>query len=177
MKGIKFSMNLQITFYKQKDANLYEYKTAYFQSKPQILINNISINESYDIAKHQILNFIAQWISHGSGWIISSVDNLYINIIKYEPLKGSSYIELPKELRNSSKGLINIQNKDNKCFLYCHIRYLNPQNKYPQRVKKSDKSFINKLNYNGIEFPVNINQYNKIEIQNNININVFAYEN
>ena len=30
MKGIKFSMNLQITFYKQKDVNLYEYKTAYF---------------------------------------------------------------------------------------------------------------------------------------------------
>ena len=177
MKGIKFNMNLQITFYKQKDVNLYEYKTAYFQSKPQILINNISINESYDIAKHQILTFIAQWISHGSGWIISSVDNLYINIIKYEPLKGSSYIELPKELRNSSKGLINIQNKDDKCFLYCHIRHLNPQNKYPQRVKKCDKSFINKLNYNGIDFPVNINQYNKIEKQNNININVFAYEN
>ena len=177
MKGIKFNMNLQITFYKQKDVNLYEYKTAYFQSKPQILINNISINESYDIAKHQILTFIAQWISHGSGWIISSVDNLYINIIKYEPLKGSSYIELPIELRNSAKGLINIQNKDEKCFLYCHIRYLNPQNKYPQRVKKSDKSFINKLNYNGIDFPVNINQYNKIEKQNNININVFAYEN
>ena len=177
MKGIKFNMNLQITFYKQKDVNLYEYKTAYFQSKPQILINNISINESYDIAKHQILTFIVQWISHGSGWIISSVDNLYINIIKYEPLKGSSYIELPKELRNSSKGLINIQNKDDKCFLYCHIRYLNPQNKYPQRVKKSDKSFINKLNYNGIDFPVNISQYNKIEKQNIININVFAYEN
>ena len=177
MKGIKFNMNLQITFYKRKGVNLYEYKTAYFQSKPQILINNISINESYDIAKDQILTFIVQWISQGSGWIIHSVDNLYINIVKYEPLKGSSYIELPKELRNSSKGLINIQNKDDKCFLYCHIRYLNPQNKYPQRVKKSDKLFINKLNYNGIDFPVNINQYNKIEKQNNININVFAYEN
>ena len=135
MKGIKFNMNLQITFYKRKDVDLFEYKTAYFQSKPQILINNISINESYDIAKDQILTFIAQWISQGSGWIISSVDNLYINIIKYEPLKGSSYIELPKELRNSSKGLINIQNKDDKCFLYCHIRHLNPQEKYPQSQK------------------------------------------
>ena len=73
--------------------------------------------------------------------------------------------------------MINIQNKDNKCFLYCHIRYLNPQNKYPQRVKKSDKLFINQLNYNGIDYPVNIDQYNKIEKQNNININVFSYEN
>ena len=62
MNGIKFNMNLQITFYKRKDVDLFEYKTAYFQSKPQILINNISINESYDIAKDQILTFIAQWI-------------------------------------------------------------------------------------------------------------------
>ena len=23
------------------------------------------------------------------------------------------------------KGLINVQNKDNKCFLWCHVRYLN----------------------------------------------------
>ena len=96
MKGIKFNMNLKITFYKLRDDGAFEYKKAYFQSKPQILINNISINESYDIAKHQILTFIVQWISQGSGWIISSVDNLYINIIKYEPLKGSSYIELPR---------------------------------------------------------------------------------
>ena len=188
MNGIKFNMNLQITFRKKKDfyrddrfdnvlTELYVYKTAYFQSKPQILINDISINKIYDIAKNQILTFISKWISDGSGWVISSVDNLYINIVKYEPLKGSSYIELPIELRNSAKGLINIQNKDDKCFLYCHIRHLNPQEKYPQRFKKCDKIFINQLNYDGIDFPVNINQYNKIEKQNNININVFAYEN
>ena len=35
---------------------------------------------------------------------------------------------------------------------------------------------INKLDYSGIEFPVTTKQYNKIEIQNNININVFGYE-
>ena len=35
---------------------------------------------------------------------------------------------------------------------------------------------IDKLDYSGIEFPVTTKQYNKIEIQNNININVFGYE-
>ena len=33
------------------------------------------------------------------------------------------------------------------------------------------------MNYEGIEFPVTIKQYNKIETQNSININVFGYEN
>ena len=35
---------------------------------------------------------------------------------------------------------------------------------------------IDKLDYSGIEFPVTVKQYNKIEKQNNININVFGYE-
>ena len=32
------------------------------------------------------------------------------------------------------------------------------------------------MDYSGIGFPVNVKQYNKIERQNNININVFGYE-
>ena len=38
-------------------------------------------------------------------------------------------------------------------------------------------SFNFKLNYEGIEFPVATKYYCKIEGQNNININVFGYEN
>ena len=92
-------------------------------------------------------------------------------------MKGSSYIQLPEELQNSAKGLINMKNKDNECFRWCHIRHINPQEKYPQRIKKVDKQYIEKLNYSGIEFPVCVKHYNKIEKQNSININVFGYEN
>ena len=120
---------------------------------------------------------IAQGVSKGSGWTIESVNNHYLNIVQYQPMKGSSYIKLPEELNNSKKGLINLQNNDNQCFRWCHIRYLNPQDKKPQRIKKSDKEYINKLDYSGIEFPVTTKQYNKIEKQNEININVFGYEN
>ena len=119
---------------------------------------------------------IAQWISEGSGWTIQSVDGHYINLTKYIPLKGSSYIELPTELKNPAKGLINLKNKDNECFRWCHIRYLNPQEKDPQRIKKSDKEFIEKLDYSGTEFPITIKQINKIEKKNSIRINVFGYE-
>ena len=91
-------------------------------------------------------------------------------------MNGSSYIELPTELRNLRKGLINIKNKDDECFHWCHIRHLNPQKKDPQRITKDDKQFIGGLNYKGIEFPVSQKQYNKIETQNSIRINVFGYE-
>ena len=69
-------------------------------------------------------------------------------------MKGSSYIKLPTELQNSSKGLINIKNKDNECFRWCHIRYLNPHDKDPQLIKKSDKLYIEKFDYSNVEFSI-----------------------
>ena len=65
-----------------------------------------------------------------------------MNIVKYKPMNGSSYIKLPTELQNSAKGLINLKKKDNECFRWCHIRHLNPQDKYPQRIKKVDKKWL-----------------------------------
>ena len=43
------------------------------------------------------------------------------------------------------------------------VSHLNPQDKDPQRIKKSDKEYINKLDYSGVEFPVATKHYNKIK--------------
>ena len=153
MKGLKFIETLEVTFKKIVN-NEIVYKTAYFNSKPQTIINNTEIPEALQLSQQQILNIIARWISEGSGWTIESVYNHHLNIVQYQPMKGSSYIKLPQELRNSSKGLINMKNEDNECFRWCHIRHLNPQDKNPQRIKKSDKQYIQDLNYIEIEFPV-----------------------
>ena len=176
MKGLKYVETLKVTFNKISDGEIV-IKNGYFNSKVQTIINQMEINEALQMSKQQILNKIAQWISEGSGWTIQSVDSHYLNIVKYKPMKGSSYIQLPYELRNSAKGLINMKNEDNECFRWCHIRHLNQQEKYPQRIKKTDKQYVEKLDYSNIEFPVNVKHYNKIEKQNSININVFGYEN
>ena len=175
LKGFKYIETLKVTFEKQLEDEIIT-KTAYFNSKTKTLINENEINEVLQTSRQELIKAIGQWISEGSGWTIQSVDGHYINLTKYIPLKGSSYIESPTELRNSAKGLINLKNKDDECFRWCHIRYLNPQEKDPQRIKKSDKEFIEKLDYSGIEFPITIKQINKIEKKNSIRINVFGYE-
>ena len=175
MKGLKFNETLKITFEKQKGDKLIE-QEAYFNAKPQTVTNDVDIDNLLQITQQQIVNMIQRWISKGSAWIIKSVDGHFINVVKYRPLRGSSYIPLPKELRNPAKGIINIKNNDDKCFRWCHIRHLLPQNKNPQRIKECDKKYVKKLDYSGIEFPVSVKQYNKIEKQNNIRVNVFGYE-
>ena len=63
-----------------------------------------------------------------------------INISKYNPLAGSIYIKLPKELDHPRKGLINIQNTDdNERFKWCLVRYLNPADHNPRGITKPDK--------------------------------------
>ena len=106
------------------------------------------------MSRQEILNTIDKWVSEGLEWIIDRIDNHYINVTLYKPLNGSSYIELPTELRNPTKRFINIKNKDAECFRWCHIRHLNPQENDPQRIKKEDKKMINEMNYEETEFPV-----------------------
>ena len=48
---------------------------------------------------------------------------------------------------------------------------------YPERIKKAGKKIAEKLGYDRIEFPVQEKDFSKIEVKNNICINVFGYEN
>ena len=74
------------------------------------------------------------WINEGSGWNVESIESQYINISTYRPLLGSSNINLPIELRNLRKGLINIKNEDQKCFLWCHVTHINPSKEHPREI-------------------------------------------
>ena len=173
-KGLKFGISLKTRMKKETEDGVI-YREPYFNSKAKTITHPDMINELIIEAEEEILNKIADWISEGSNWVIDLILDHYLNIISYTPLRGSSYLPLPKKLQNSMMGLINPKNEDNKCFLWCHVRKLNPQKKDPQRIKLIDKLYVKKLDYSGINFPVSYKDYNKIEKQNQININVFGY--
>ena len=136
-------------------------------------------SDRYDLDKsfQEILYRIDKWINERSAWIIESIEAKCVNISVYSPLIGSTFIKLPDGLKNSMKGLINIKNNGNKCFLWCHIRRVNLVKRHPERITKVDKKLINDLDYEGIKFPVSKKDYRRIERQNNICIGVFCYEN
>ena len=94
----------------------------------------ISHKFSLENSFQKILYRIDNWINDGSGWIVESIESQYINVSTYRPLSGSSYMKMPKELRSSKKGLITIKNKDQKCFLWCHDRHINPVQIHPERI-------------------------------------------
>ena len=97
----------------KKDGNI-EYSPVYFNSATKTVINSAEFNQVQSF--QEILYRIDHWINQGSGWIIKSIEGFYSNISAYNPLIGRTYINLPSELQHPKKGLINIQNNDNKCF-------------------------------------------------------------
>ena len=62
-------------------------------------------------------------------------------------------MDLPVELRSPRKGLINIKNKDEKCFLWCHVRHTNPSKEHPERIKKLTKKLLKNVIMMELSFP------------------------
>ena len=72
---------------------------------------------------------------------------------------------------------MNIKNNDQTCFLWCHVRHINPVKEHPERIENIDRDLTSNLNYDGIKFPVREKDFEKTEVQNNICVNVFGYAN
>ena len=172
-KGFKYQITEKVFLKEYKSNGEMEFAPVYFNSVTKTVINHRFRLES---SFQEILYMIDVWISKGSDWKVESIKSKYIDISTYRPLSGSFYMNLPVELRCSRKGLINIKNTDEKCFLWCHVRHINPSKENPESIKKTDKKVAEKLHYDGIEFPVQGIDFNKIEVKNNICINVLGYE-
>ena len=71
-------------------------------------------------------------------------------------------MNLPVELNNPGKGIINIKNRDQKYFLWCHVRHINPLIDHPEIIKKTDKKIAEKY-------------FSKIEVKKNICVNMFNW--
>ena len=60
----------------------------------------------------RILENMATFQNEGSPWKLRSIIQLELHTVRYKPLRGETYIPLPKELADK-KAIINMKNKDN----------------------------------------------------------------
>ena len=128
IKGFKYQITLKNLLSKYKENTDRELAPLYFNSTTKTVINcNYMLDKSFQETFKRTDNCI----SEESGWIIQSVDAEYVNVSIYSPLSGSSSIQSPFKVRNSIKGLINIKTNDSKCFVWCHIRHINPLKAHP----------------------------------------------
>ena len=101
---------------------------ACFHSDTYINIESSDVKEILTKVIHTILEKISIYQKNGSGWYFKEIVHFEIHTADFNPMRGSSYITLPDWIMRK-KALLNIKNKDNKCFLWCVLRYLHPKTK------------------------------------------------
>ena len=151
-------------------------RTVPFACKYVIVLEATDLGELYNTSKGEILENIAKYSSNGSNWRVSSILKMDINLINYSPLSASSWIELSNPLKEK-KAIINMQNNDNECFKWCVTRALNMKKKNNERIDKDLIEKSKEFHWEGIEFPVKIDQIEKFEKNNaDISVSVFGFE-
>lgn len=149
---------------------------AHFQTKTIVNLEATDESELFNVMVDTIEERIQNFNQQGSNWRFQRVLSLDVHLVDYIPLRGSSYIKLPKFLRGK-KAVINIQNKDdNQCFKWSVLRHLHPSKNHPERLS-SLREYENNLDFTGIEFPVKIDDISTFEKRNQgISVNVYGYE-
>ena len=97
LRGFKFVPTLVIVFKKIQSEDKTMYDSFHSNSKAEIIINESDNNDVSESINTTIISNVQKSLGKGSGWIIDSVLDHTISILKYIPLAGSSYIKLPEE--------------------------------------------------------------------------------
>ena len=133
-RGIKVKLVLSCTMEKTNPSTGKSVtQDASFHSKVEVNLEGTDISDLYNTMVDRVLETMATFQRRGSNWTFKSIINFVIHTVKYEPLKGSSYIPLPKNLM-LKKAIINLKNKDDECFKWCVTRSLNQVEDHPERI-------------------------------------------
>ena len=77
----------------------------FFNSGIQYFIVTTNILETYEKMKQTTIETFATYTSGGSGWIFQIIDNLFLKVDRFNPLKGEGYFDLPAVIK-STKAVI-----------------------------------------------------------------------
>ncbi|KAL0895313.1 hypothetical protein ABMA27_011457 [Loxostege sticticalis] len=171
LKNCKVNFILHAKFIHQSKELI---NTFDFQTKNYILNQSDDIDDFLTKLQETLDQKISEFEKKDSGWTVQNILNIDVNVNKFNPLNGSSYIDLPHDIKNK-KAVINVKNSDFQCFKWALLSALYPVNKSSDRVQ-SYTQHQNKLNFKGITFPVKLTDIHKIEKLNNLSINVYGLE-
>jgi hypothetical protein len=151
-----------------------------FQTKNKEILSSTDLDEFYKAAIEEIKTRSIQFETKNSGWTITEVKYLQININKYNPLKGSSWIPTPVFLKDK-KCIINVNNRDNYCFLWSLVACIlfNTNRKTKNLFRINDCSLLREFfpNYSNFSFPMNLKSIRHFEESNQIcSINVLKIQ-
>ncbi|CAC5368819.1 unnamed protein product [Mytilus coruscus] len=151
IRDIKWYLNVRVEMERNIDGGRKEKVAPYFRSKTYTALANDENDHNLNEAFQKMNASLEEFIHKGSDWVVKKIISLEVNTVKYSPIAGSSYMELPTNLRFSG-GLVNVKNEDHKCFLWSILAGLHPAQRNPNQVLHYRK-YEHSMDLTGIDFP------------------------
>jgi hypothetical protein len=145
--------------------------TAYHQTKAVDIQNIHTFDLVHQKLQERLDEIQEAFTKQGSGWIFLNIKYLEVVFAPFKRMSGSSYFPTPEI--SKQRGVINIQNKDPYCFVWCALAVSHPAIYNRERISQY-KPFFNEINIKGIEFPISDREIPLFEKLNpNYSVNVF----
>ena len=133
------------------------------------------LSKQLNAALETVEERMSTFMQAGSGWTLEENNALVLEMVDYQPIGASSYIELPKDVYDT-KSIVNVKNEDQQCFKWSILAALHPADHHAERITHY-QPFEEELNFNGIDFPVTVDQISKFEkLNSNISVTVLGID-
>jgi hypothetical protein len=119
-----------------------------------------------------ILASLDEFQERDSGWALSRILNLTVNVNKCNPMRVGCWMKIPLGIRLKN-AVVNVLSENDTCFARAVVAALYPAKQNAERCG-SYPDYATVLNLDGIKFPIDLKQIGKFERQNDVSINVFT---
>ena len=171
-RGIKFWVAIQVSYINPKKDDEKVLKVFLNTGNLQ-LTNEFQLEDVMKTIKERILLRNAHFIREQSGLILKKIHSTRFKVSQYLPLAAACQVNLPEFLK-SKKAIINVKNKDNRCFAYALLSALHPPTHHENDPKKYNRYFM-QYGLDKIEYPIRVDQIPQIEDQIHITISVYSF--
>lgn len=171
--SLKINSSFSAEFVSGDKSDVKSFNTPNFE-----LFRYTDLSEWYEKKVYtKILTTMEEFQERDSGWALSKILHLMINVNKYNPLRVGCYnVKIPKQIL-LKRATINVktEHNDSSCFFWSVVACLYKAKNNVDR-QSSYPHYSQVFSTEGIKLPMTLNQIKKFEKLNDISINVFYIE-
>ncbi|XP_071575456.1 uncharacterized protein [Temnothorax nylanderi] len=119
-----------------------------------------------------ILAALDEFQERDSGWALSRILNLTVNVNKCNPMRVGCWMKIPRGIR-LKQAVVNVWSKNDTCFARAVVAALYSAKRNAERCG-SYPDYATVLNLDGIKFLIDLKHIGKFERLNDVSINVFT---
>jgi len=169
--GLKVWTSIDVEYIKPNDES--DPFSRFLSTKAQTVFNEFQIDDVVQKIIDDTIEHNSNFIQMRSGLVVNKVTCATIHISQHVPLAGSVYQTLPKSIIDKH-AVVNVENKDERCFAYSVLSMIHNYDSHPERVSHYINSFQTR-NLQQLNYPIELRNVPNVEDVIQMNVNIYGF--